>query len=339
MPVTRKRLGEPEPATRQFTDREGFLAAFDYALDAVTPDRYRVLAFYGVGGIGKTSLIRELRRRLREDRPAVAHARLDLRDGENRLPASALLRLRAALHDRHGIPFPTFDVAFAVYWKLANPHLPLAKSELRFLGEGEIAGDVVGVLAEVPVVGLVAKIPRILDRTGRAARTWWTRRGQAELQHIAALDDPNAVAEWLPAFWSADLKAWLADEPGRRAVVFLDTFEALWEGRGGGERGTPPDDWVRDWAAHLEGVLLVVGGRSKLRWTEQDPTWEGLIEQHLVGGLAPEDGERFLRTAGVAEADVRASIVEKSEGVPLYLDLAVGHLRADPSRRGPAAPS
>jgi tetratricopeptide (TPR) repeat protein len=323
MPRPRHQLGQTEPANRQFTDREAFLAAFDRALQSLTRDRHSVLVYYGVGGIGKTSLVHELRRRLRETNPQVAQARLDFRDGENRLPASALVRLRSALRETNKIPFPTFDIAFAIHWKLANPHLPLARSELKYLDAGEIAGEVVGALAEVPVVGLVARIPRILGKLGRAAGDWWTRRGQAELGRIAALDDASAVAEWLPAFWGADLKAWLAGEHARRAVLFLDTFEALWEGQGEGERGTSPDEWVREWASHLEGALVVVAGRSMVRWTEEDPSWKDLLDQHLVGGLAPEDSERFLRTAGVAEQEVCAAIAKRSKGVPLYLDLAV----------------
>ena len=72
MPHTQHCLGGPEPATRQFTNREGFLAAFDYALEAITLDRQSVLTFYGVSGIGKTRFIDELRCRLRVSRPAVA---------------------------------------------------------------------------------------------------------------------------------------------------------------------------------------------------------------------------------------------------------------------------
>ncbi len=323
MPRTRHHIGTPGQSSRPFTDREEFLAAFEGARRGIARDQHGVLVYYGVGGIGKTSLLHELRRWLRDGAPDVAQARLDLRDGEARIPASALVRLRGALRDGWGVPFPTFDIAFATYWKLANPHLPLARSELRFMEEGELAGEIIGVLEDVPVVGLVAKIPSVLHRVGHSAREWWTRLGQAQLGHIAGLDDPNAVEEWLPGFWGADLRAWLAGEPDRRAVLFLDTFEALWEGRGRGERGTAPDEWIRDWTGHLAGVLVVVAGREKLRWVEEDASWQGLIDHRLVGGLAPEDAERFLRAAGVAEPEVRAAIAQESRGVPFYLDLAV----------------
>ena len=66
MPQTTVSLTAPEPAARQFTARDEFKAVFDTALDSVTPDRHSVLMFYGVGGIGKSALIRELRRRRRK---------------------------------------------------------------------------------------------------------------------------------------------------------------------------------------------------------------------------------------------------------------------------------
>ncbi|MCB1058432.1 MAG: hypothetical protein KDD11_23260, partial [Acidobacteria bacterium] len=155
----------------------------------------------------------------------------------------------------------------------AHPHLPLARSELRFLGEGEIAGDLIGALADVPVIGLVARLPRVVEQAGRAVREWWTRRGQEELRNIAALSEPAEVEEWLPAFFAADLADWCQEEGGRRVVIFVDTFEALWVADGRGTRGAAPDEWVRDWAGYLENVLLVVAGRSPLRWLEEDDSW------------------------------------------------------------------
>ena len=96
MPRTKHRLGQRPTATRQFTDREQYLEAFEHAAAAALGAGPRVLAFYGVGGIGKTSLLNELRRRLKESPGPPAHAGLDLRDGENRLPASANTAVRVA---------------------------------------------------------------------------------------------------------------------------------------------------------------------------------------------------------------------------------------------------
>ena len=78
MPLRPKHIlaaGRPS-AERQFTDRENFVAAFRRALAEHRTDAHKVLVYYGVGGIGKTSLRRELRR-LVDDRPGFVSATLD----------------------------------------------------------------------------------------------------------------------------------------------------------------------------------------------------------------------------------------------------------------------
>ena len=64
MPITPKFTTDTEdtlPKTaRQFTNREFFIDAFLSALNSNKSDKHNVLVFYGVGGIGKTSLIKEV---------------------------------------------------------------------------------------------------------------------------------------------------------------------------------------------------------------------------------------------------------------------------------------
>jgi len=59
---------EKPRAGRSFVDREDLVAEFQRELTARDPKLHRVLVYFGVGGIGKTSLRRELMRLLREQR-------------------------------------------------------------------------------------------------------------------------------------------------------------------------------------------------------------------------------------------------------------------------------
>jgi predicted AAA+ superfamily ATPase len=47
-------------ATRHFTDREEFIKIFENKLESNTRDEHNVLVFYGVGGVGKSTLRKEL---------------------------------------------------------------------------------------------------------------------------------------------------------------------------------------------------------------------------------------------------------------------------------------
>jgi predicted ATPase len=73
-------LGGSRPrAVRQFTDREGFVTVFNQALTdkQAKPREHRMLVVYGVGGIGKTRIRKELMYRLHQQRPELLTAALD----------------------------------------------------------------------------------------------------------------------------------------------------------------------------------------------------------------------------------------------------------------------
>jgi hypothetical protein len=62
----KRRLDEPQPKVpRQFTDREEPIGIFEEAVSELPLKEYKVLVYYGVGGIGKTRLREELCRLLK----------------------------------------------------------------------------------------------------------------------------------------------------------------------------------------------------------------------------------------------------------------------------------
>ena len=118
----RHKLGGSRPSTaRQFTDREGFVTVFDQALadKQSKPQEHRVLIFYGVGGIGKTRLRKELTLRLQQ-RPEILNAAVDFAIPQYHDVSNALAVLRQSLGRDYGVAFRTFDIAYAAWWKKAN---------------------------------------------------------------------------------------------------------------------------------------------------------------------------------------------------------------------------
>lgn len=174
----------------------------------------------------------------------------------------------------------------------------------------------------MPIVSLVPKLSKVISKTDRLFREWWTKRGHRELYQLQEME-PAEIVEWLPAFWASDLKDCMERE-SRPAVLFMDTYEALWEeGRRTEGRFFTQDAWVRELVSQLPEALWVITGREKLRWEEKDEDWRNYQHQHLIGGLAEEDARRFLTSCGITEETLQEVIVEGSKGVPIYLDLAV----------------
>jgi hypothetical protein len=131
-------------AQRVFTDRVTEIAAFDASLESLQRSlsvaelspvidrnmpRANVLVYFGVGGIGKTTLSQELENRFtshNQDAPEQARAtvRFDFSETATFDLESYILRLRAGL-GHLARSWPAFDIAFGVYWERAHPGEPL----------------------------------------------------------------------------------------------------------------------------------------------------------------------------------------------------------------------
>jgi tetratricopeptide (TPR) repeat protein len=279
-----------------------------------------VLVYYGVGGIGKTSLRKQLQQLVVGDDRVVSGV-LDFDVASYRDQETALFALRKELQRQYQISFPTFDVAYAVYWQKTRPQTPLSKETLPLLEDSVHLLDIVHLAKDLPFVGIVARLGVLVVKGSQLVKSWWERRGHAELKGLAEME-PLDIANRLPMFWAADLKDHLAEKQ-LSAVVFLDTYDALVETERAEGKLRERDAWVRELVAHLPEVLWVICGREQLAWDKTDPEWERVLDQHLIGGLADSDARQFLAACGIADPAIQNAIVTSSQGVPYFLDLAV----------------
>ena len=323
-------LNIDDGARREFTDREEPMKVLEEALIAPQrPDEHRIRVWHGFGGLGKTALLNEFHRRITGDngKQHIKVSVLDFRTSAHRDPMQALLQMRRDFGKVHRTQFPTFDVAFDCLYKREHPGGAVSSEYPDIYGRDE--SDIVEFLEGlghavygVPWVGLLYKFAR---RLPERLRKWWEKPDVQ--QHIADIDRYTAIElrEKLPEFLAFDLsRALQTKERPPRFVLMLDTYEALWsETAQRGIYNPRIDDWVRQLVERSPGILVTVFSRDKLRWDEYDPAWDSRMEQHLLGGLSPEDAALFLTRAGVRPDSVRKRIVAAACGLPLYLDLAV----------------
>ncbi len=135
--------------------------------------------------------------------------------------------------------------------------------------------------------------------------------------------EPLEIEEMLPYFWAQDLNNYL-ERTSRSAVLFIDTYEALWEKNKGRGNFNARDEWIRELISNLpKSSLWVICGREDLRWNEVDRDWNNCIEQYEIKKLPKEDALDFLNRCGIKEEEIQKVILKGSEGVPYYLELAV----------------
>lgn len=369
-------------AVEVFADRENEWAAVAASLAAVAtaaraPDfdvedlerpRRNVLAFYGVGGIGKSTLSQQIARHLTdaEERATaewppvdgafgrVVPVHIDLAAQTGTDFESVLLSIRLAIASL-GRPMPAFDLALRRYWEHRHPGEPLDEylhrrtSFHRFASALSLPEQMQSALADAAQTlllpgtvgslvgsGLRATVSALRERR-EAARALAGCRRLPDLLEAEPNPDTLSYYSHLLAWDLAQLK----DTEHTTLVVLFDTFEDV-----GDRAHRDLERLIQRVVWLMPGSLFVITGRNRLRW--DDERLEGQLDwagtrfwpllsagsttdprQHRVGYLSAEDAERYLRRritvdgSPLMDASTRSTVVSRSHGLPLYLDLAV----------------
>lgn len=368
------RFRSVQAAQAEFADRSDEVSAFDAAIahnvsrieglnagawtveDPATP-RANVLTYYGVGGIGKTTLIGKLVDRLGAAQAQPSHwpppitytspvvtCSLDMSDFE---PEDALLALRAAVAGLAG-GVKAFDLCLARYWSERHGNATIAEA---FKRRGRLAriGSAIGIgeqiqtaMEDVGAAVLGTALPGLAAFRGMAhagSAIWHRRLANTALRECPGLNDllaePANVTSL--AYYGYAL-AWdlaqLQKASGARLVVFIDTFE---------EAGPGGSEFINRLAWMLPNALFVIAGRNALKWAEPGSDleftgadrWPTLVagaesdpRQHLVGFLSMEDRLGWLRQSLAAHCsdDVIELAAHESQGLPVHLDLIAQHV-------------
>lgn len=362
MPLSpRAPSSRPDPAASDhFVDRQGESAALREALlshvarceaDEIDGRVFRnVVSFYGIGGVGKTELSKNLERWITGasapagwgEAPAVDRvtaARWELNDSQGNLdPVPLLLAVRVALQ-RQRASWPAFDLAFAAYLTAARPGEPLPsvvaddlEASLRAIA-GELGAPVTGEAYPGGIRPLVA--------AARRASGWSALSTSPALVDLLdrCLDEPGAE---VPAelLWQLSLEIGELPAAERPAlVVFVDHFERVQNAvQGTGEA------MINRLVTSLPFALIVVTGRNHLDWYKDERVdlaiagsgaWPSLVpgttegaRQHLLDRLSGDDTLALLRA--IRDADglrlddaVLDAIVVSTGGWPIHIDAVV----------------
>ncbi|MBD0742880.1 ATP/GTP-binding protein [Streptomyces sp. CBMA152] len=304
--------------------------AFDVQ-DLETPRR-NVLVFYGVGGIGKSTLSRGVAEHLVDGAAHGANwppldpqvgpvipVRVDLaRDAGTDFEA-LILALRLAVAEL-GVPMPTFDLAFQRYWERNHPGEPIEEYLRRrtwfsrFPATRSMPRQMQSALSDVAqALQLPGTAGALVGQGLRAV----VRGLREHRRQVRALADCRRLADLLEAdpdlealSYYAHLLAWDLSRVSARnravLVVLLDTFEDV-----GSRVHRDLERLIQRVVWLMPNALFIITGRNRLPW--DDPQLEGQLDwagpqywpllaggseedprQHPVGYLSAGDCETYL---------------------------------------------
>ncbi len=325
------------------------MAPYDEAVPLVKNDFITV--FYGVGGVGKTTLCKKAMETASKAKSTVVVAMLNL-DSDDWSPTRSFAGFLAGLVNQlsqGGISSPLTQVLLLMHSQVdAREHIAKSSSELwaGAIGLLDQATQAIGISG----VGLLVQgVQWLKDRKQQAdvcrrLRELGLWPDETEGGRINLPDLEEKLAQ---AFYE-DLRQSAAQ--GKSLRILLDGFERI-QAR---ERRKDCQQLLQKWAGYLAAdedesligrIRLLIFGRDKLKWDElyDDPSWLEYITQHLLEGLGEADARDFIakyaewlkdhnqvKAADAVLEHTNAILDAADEGggedrriYPYYLDLAV----------------
>ncbi len=318
--------GKPSVEMARFTNRETQQAIFAryLSLAAGHLPRLPALMFFGVGGVGKSWLLRHLQSQLSSLWHGVPSVRIDftLEGASNLLrddPLSALAAIREITQD----PCPLFDLAYGflqVHRGIRDQSSLDHPSRRRAM---EVSHEVAkGALGLIPGVGTALQsgysvlqklYPYIKSKTGMDPLAALLQGHLKLLRELPPEEIEKRLVWWLTQDLKADGILPLRPYHAAQAAIFVDTLEALEPADAPESRIEIRTRWLRDLICELnDRVLFVLAGQNRLAWERIDPDWadSSWLEQHVVNGLSPKDALEFLRRCGFDDAAVQRAMLD-----------------------------
>jgi tetratricopeptide (TPR) repeat protein len=315
---------------QHFTDREDQQSVFRRYLGSTLEPP--VLCFYGIGGAGKTWLLKKLMGIVPSGIPT-AFLDFDRERGGRTFtidPSSGLQEIRRQL----GVGCARFDVAYNVMlFKQGvrddkNVLLEVASEITATEGTNAIAGaasDVIELAASTAfAVHSLPGVPALLKHLSKPllekikGTSFEAMLCRTEVQKLALeLRSKTAqqIGDELVEYLAQDLRENLPTHLNRAvsAVIFFDTFEGIGTELLNEQHRRQSEAWVRSVASAFNFALVVIGGQNRISWENIDPDWSTHLEQHLVGGLSENDARQFLSKCAISGEELQNAILATSK--------------------------
>ncbi len=318
-------------ATRLFTDRLELRKAYHSLIHKCREENcknYYIINYYGIGGIGKTTLLRQLQAEVHEEleseKPIVVHVDFAIEDIRDQIGALETI-VSQIQHQRRKWKYEHYSMALYAYYESIGYWNDREKEEKNFLERHPIVEKTLSLVELVPGGELINLSKTAYQFIYEARKRFITKKKEKRIEMMNQQSCNLLYREVLSAFLT-DTNNALKDDDSL-LYLFFDTYEAIssmYEGLG---KRSELSYWILGPHGLLNNLcnsVIVIAGREKLKpLTVFSCNWEKYIEYHITNFLSESDCENFLVSAGVQPESLRRDIIDLTHGSPLYLDICI----------------
>jgi hypothetical protein len=300
--------------------RDQYLTSFNQKLNNLNDEQYNVLHYFGIGGLGKTTLQKFFTNSLQNNENIV---NIFINFEEASTPEKLYSLLGYSLKNK--IKLFYFELAYAAYWRKLNPHINLAKSDKdKLVEEGGFMSDILALVDGCSVAGIGGGLFSVANKYAKKINYFLNAEYKDEIEELETMTS-SEIETMLPKFLSYDIQEHLYKKEDDIFVFQLDTHEYLWEKIKIESKRLETDIWIRDLILTLQPkhTLFVLTGREKLKWNLEDKEWDSIIDHIPLESFDFKTSTEYLLENGVKEENIRNIIAKESEGIPFYLKLSL----------------
>lgn len=330
MAIETKREKNERKNKSKFIGREKLFEDLDIKLKNIRNEEYSVVNYYGLGGIGKSTLIKEIKIRYKNDENLIFSYNFDSKDSDK--PSELYQDLLEFFHNNK-IDKDYLSIAFMIYFKKKNPNVEILEKFPFFDEYRDILSEYSEFL-EIEGSKLLNSAIKSVIKIGQAVHRKFVldKEVMNELKELKDLE-PKDIEEQFPYFLSKDIERYFKENQNKKIIFLLDTYEKLWKDYRNDDFKNEVDDWISEIVLELRNTntIFVIAGREELKWQNKDEAWNEYIEKRPLDVFTEEESIKFLNNSGV-EDKIAKNIAKISGGYPFYLELFLDVYKQDTNK-------
>ena len=267
--------------------------------------QYKVISFYGMGGIGKSRLLKKIFDSYNETNLSVFHYPLEILSQET-LP-SILFHIR-----KDFVYTPHFDYALFKFWEYVN--YPINQDELYSFYKKTLL-NVTDKIDSIVFNGL----SNISDIMNHLIRVFDQREVTSEERNGVRnlfTGTTNKIYLYLVESLAKDIQ----NETQKNGTKYLFLFDAYEKNK----EIYKYCDWLKTFIDSFETGLFIVSSREKLEWFKSKNINKDMICECSLESIPVKEVCTYLKEQNYNDSQIDL-IIRKTECIPLYLDLVINN--------------
>ncbi|MHB8466240.1 MAG: hypothetical protein ACYDD7_15585, partial [Acidimicrobiales bacterium] len=318
--VPRSEFRPPRRRPAEFLDRADEFRIVHEHVALLSADRshLKVFEIVGLGGVGKTRFLNEVRQRIDATRERTHLVWVSL---ESEASSSATGPLRV-IRSQLGMDCLLFDCALLSYWAATGQPFQSIRDRKMGASIAMRALETGGGLAGIPLpLTFAADLFAGLDRM-------IIRRRRYQHPEFEAIDElrrqPAELFARLPHYLGLDIHRRVGHSR-RRFVFFYDAYE-----KQTAKTLTDHAPWLREFIATIDTGVHLISTRDPLGW--DDAEWGEVLQAMVLGALPEAECRNMIRDElGQLSSEVEDRLLVASHQIPFFLQAAIDicHSRID----------